>query len=92
MVKYEYETMEEYESRTKRIIRSWVFNMFMYGISAFIFGLIQVTEPLTILFKFLAIGLLVLLVLCCIGFLDIFQEELNHTKELNYLKNKITKK
>jgi MFS superfamily sulfate permease-like transporter len=88
MVKYEYETMENYESRMKKTIKLWFINIIIYGISGVTLGLIQVTQPLTILFKYLTIYLCVMLVLCFISVLFDCTEELRHTKELEYLKKR----
>ena len=97
MVKYEFETMEDYEKRMKKYKKNWVFNIFIYGIFGFVIGLMQVTQPLAMLFKYISISLLAMMILSWISLISMVDEELKHTKEIEYLKknntiNKMTKK
>ena len=97
MVKYEFETMEDYEKKMKKLKINWVFNIFIYGIFGFVIGLIQVTQPLAMLFKYISISLLAMMILSWVSMVFNCDEELKHTKEIEYLKknntiNKMTKK
>jgi len=97
MVKYEFETMEDYEKRMKKCKINWVFNIFIYGIFGFVIGLMQVTQPLAMLFKYISISLLAMMILSWVSMVFNYDEELKHTKEIEYLKknntiNKMTKK